>query len=201
MPRVQPLVPALVTGLLLAACGAGETADQEAPAVGEDAAVDDDDGADAPDDDAEGDDPGDDAAEADDPGDDAAEADDPGDGDASLSIGFGAEPANFDFTNTDGAAIPEALLGNVYEGLVKLDQDGEIQPLLAESYEVSDDASVYDFHLQPDATSANGDAYNAVAVAFSVEQVQQEWTTGLATGMDVEEDVEVVDEHFSRVTL
>ena len=31
----------------------------------------------------------------------------------------------------DGAAIPQALLVNVYEGLVKLDQDGEIVPPLA----------------------------------------------------------------------
>ena len=28
-----------------------------------------------------------------------------------------AEPANLDFTTTDGAAIPQALLDNVYEGL------------------------------------------------------------------------------------
>ena len=47
--------------------------------------------------------------------------------DSSLVIGFSAEPANLDFTRTDGAAIPEALLVNVYEGLVKLDQStGEV---------------------------------------------------------------------------
>lgn len=33
-----------------------------------------------------------------------------------LSVGFTAEPANFDFTRTDGSAIPQALLYNVYEG-------------------------------------------------------------------------------------
>jgi peptide/nickel transport system substrate-binding protein len=55
-----------------------------------------------------------------------------------LTIGFTAEPANLDFTTTDGAAIPEALLVNVYEGLVKLDQEtGEIAPLLAESWDIS----------------------------------------------------------------
>ncbi|MGH3491486.1 MAG: hypothetical protein ACRDP8_26650, partial [Actinopolymorphaceae bacterium] len=48
-----------------------------------------------------------------------------------LDVGFIAEPASLDFTKNDGAAIPQALLVNVYEGLVKLDGDGRIVPLLA----------------------------------------------------------------------
>ncbi len=46
----------------------------------------------------------------------------------SLTVGLVAEPANLDFTTTDGAAIPQALLDNVYEGLVKLEQNGKIRP-------------------------------------------------------------------------
>ncbi|MDF2709379.1 MAG: transporter substrate-binding protein [Nonomuraea muscovyensis] len=63
----------------------------------------------------------------------------------SLAVGFVAEPANLDFTSTEGAAIPQALLVNVYEGLVKLGQDGTIQPLLAEKWEVSPDRKTYTF--------------------------------------------------------
>ena len=57
----------------------------------------------------------------------------------SVSIGLAAEPANLDFSRTEGAAIPQALLVNVYEGLVKLDQRGRIVPLLARSWTVSPD--------------------------------------------------------------
>ena len=68
----------------------------------------------------------------------------------SLVLGLVAEPATLDFTQDGGAAIPQALLVNVYEGLVKLDQDGEIVPALA-TWEVSDDGLTYTFDLVADA--------------------------------------------------
>ena len=52
-------------------------------------------------------------------------------GSEKITLGLVAEPASLDFTKTDGAAIPQALLVNVYEGLVKLDQDGKTVPALA----------------------------------------------------------------------
>jgi peptide/nickel transport system substrate-binding protein len=111
-----------------------------------------------------------------------------------LSIGFTAEPANLDFTTSDGAAIPEALLVNVYEGLVKIDQDtGEIVPALAESWEVSEDGTTYDFTLREGATFSNGEDFTAEDVKFSIERVQSDdWTISLKSGMDVVESVEVV---------
>ncbi|MGI8576203.1 MAG: ABC transporter substrate-binding protein [Egibacteraceae bacterium] len=120
----------------------------------------------------------------------------------SLTVGFAAEPANLDFTTTDGAAIPEALLVNVYEGLVKIGQDGEIEPLLAESFQVSDDRLTYDFMLQPDVTFHNGDAFTAEDVKFSIERVQSDaWTVSLKQAMDVVESVEAVSPTHARVTL
>src|SRR4030088_1592937 len=74
----------------------------------------------------------------------------------SLSVGFTAEPQNFDFTRTDGAAIPQALLYNVYEGLVKLDADGKIVPLLANAWTVSPDRKTYDFQLRQNVRFSNG---------------------------------------------
>ena len=46
----------------------------------------------------------------------------------SITIGLVAEPASLDFTKVDGAAIPQVLLTNIYETLVKQDQDGKIVP-------------------------------------------------------------------------
>jgi peptide/nickel transport system substrate-binding protein len=41
-----------------------------------------------------------------------------GDSTHKLTVGLAAEPASLDFTRTDGAAIPQALLYNVDEPLV-----------------------------------------------------------------------------------
>src|SRR4028119_1454517 len=51
---------------------------------------------------------------------------DGGAGTEEVVLGFVAEPANLDFTTTDGAAIPQVLLYNVYESLVEGDQAGVI---------------------------------------------------------------------------
>lgn len=123
--------------------------------------------------------------------------------DSSLVIGFSAEPANLDFTRTDGAAIPEALLVNVYEGLVKLDQStGEIVPLLAESWTVSEDRRTYEFTLREGVRFSNGAEFTAEDVKFSIERVKSDaWTISLKKGMDVVESVEVLSPTKVRVVL
>jgi peptide/nickel transport system substrate-binding protein len=112
----------------------------------------------------------------------------------SLHVGLTAEPASLDFTTSDGAAIPEALLYNVIETLVKVDAaSGDVVPLLAESYEVSADGKEYSFTLHDDVTFSNGDAFTAEDVQFSIERVQSPaWTVSLKSAMDVVEEVEVV---------
>jgi peptide/nickel transport system substrate-binding protein len=112
----------------------------------------------------------------------------------SLAVGLTAEPASLDFTTSDGAAIPEALLYNVVETLVKVDAaSGDVVPLLAESYEVSADGREYAFTLHEGVTFSNGDAFTAEDVAFSIERVQSPaWTVSLKAAMDVVDEVEVV---------
>ncbi|MFZ5872631.1 MAG: ABC transporter substrate-binding protein [Actinomycetota bacterium] len=124
-----------------------------------------------------------------------------GTGDESLSVGLVAEPASLDFTNTDGAAIPQALLYNVYEGLVKLDQDGEIQPLLAEEWEISEDRRTYTFQLVDNAVFSNGEPFTAEDAVFSIERVKSDWTVSLKAAMDVVESAEAVSDTELKVTL
>ncbi len=127
----------------------------------------------------------------------ATVAKDPG----TLAVGYTAEPANFDFTRTDGAAIPQALLYNVYEGLVKLDADGQIVPLLAESWTVSEDRKTYDFKLREDAKFSNGTPFTAEDVKFSLMRVKTEWTVSIKSTMDVVDRVDVVAPDHARVVL
>ncbi|MDA0636846.1 ABC transporter substrate-binding protein [Nonomuraea sp. MCN248] len=118
-----------------------------------------------------------------------------------LSVGFVAEPANLDFTSTEGAAIPQALLVNVYEGLVKLDQDGKLVPLLAEKWEVSDDRKTYTFTLRQGVKFTNGAPFTADDVVFSFDRVKTDWKLKITSQLDVVEKVEKKDDTTAVVTL
>ncbi|RLU85932.1 peptide ABC transporter substrate-binding protein [Streptomyces griseocarneus] len=118
-----------------------------------------------------------------------------------LSVGLIAEPASLDFTTTDGAAIPQAVLGSVYEGLVRLDQQGRIQPLLAERYERSDDGRVYTFHLRNGVKFSNGADFTADDAVFSIDRVKKDWKLKIARQMDVVDKAEKTDDHTLKVTL
>lgn len=119
-----------------------------------------------------------------------------------IIVAHSAEPVNLDFTTTDGAAIPQALMENVYESLVRIGQDGELQPALATDWEVSDDLRTYTFALDPEATFSNGEPVTAEHVKFSYERVQSDdWTNALSAKMDAIDSIEAVDEHTVAITL
>jgi peptide/nickel transport system substrate-binding protein len=120
----------------------------------------------------------------------------------SLVVGFAVEPANLDFTKTAGAAIPQVLLDNVYEGLVTQDESGEIVPRLAEDWTVSEDRKTYTFNLRQGVTFSNGDEFNAESVKFSIERVMSDaWTVPQALAMDVVDSVNVVSPEKVKVVL
>ena len=118
-----------------------------------------------------------------------------------LAVGLVAEPANLDFTRTDGAAIPQALLGNVYDGLVKLDNDGKIVPDLATTWTVSPDRKTYTFDLTGDATFSNGAKFTAEDAVFSINRVKTDWTISLKSAMDVVKDAKALSPTRLQVTL
>ena len=93
--------------------------------------------------------------------------------DATLTVGFALEPVSLDITGAAGAAIPQVLLGNVYEGLVAVGDDGSIVPALAESWSVSEDGLVYTFTLR-DATFHDGSVLTTSDVIWSLQRVSAE---------------------------
>ena len=121
--------------------------------------------------------------------------------DQSLAIGLVAEPASLDFTTTDGAAIPQALLGNVYNGLVKQDETGKIVPDLATSWTVSPDRKTYTFKLVDNAKFTNGQQFTADDAVFSIDRVKTAWTTSLKAAMDVVQTAKAVSPTELQVTL
>src|SRR5690606_15717450 len=62
--------------------------------------------------------------------------------------------------------------GIVYESLVENTAEG-IRPLLAESWDISEDGTVYTFQLRQDVTFHDGEPFNAEAVKLNIEAVQR----------------------------
>ena len=122
-------------------------------------------------------------------------------GASNITVGLVLEPASLDFTTVDGAAIPQVLLTNVYETLVKQDQDGKIVPGLASKWTVSDDKKTYTFDLPSKATFSNGDPFTADAAVFSINNVKTKWTISLKAGMAVVADAKAISPTQLQVTL
>lgn len=63
------------------------------------------------------------------------------------SIGYASDPKTWDALATSRSADSEAIV-NTYDGLVEYDNENEIKPALAESWEVSEDGKTYTFHIR-----------------------------------------------------
>ena len=107
-----------------------------------------------------------------------------------------AAATSLDFTTTGGAAIPAALMGNVYETLVTIADDGSIHPGLAESWDI--DGTEYTFHLR-EATFSNGDAFSAETAAWAINHTH-EWTNALGKQLAAAH-ASAVDEHTLKISL
>jgi peptide/nickel transport system substrate-binding protein len=58
----------------------------------------------------------------------------------------------------------------IFDALVWIDEEGEIAPALAESWEISDDGTEYTFKLREDVVFHNGEPFNADSVILSWER-------------------------------
>src|ERR1700685_1956249 len=88
-----------------------------------------------------------------------------------INIGSLYEPQNLDNTGGGGQGVTEALNGNVYEGLFKLNDNGSVSNLLATSYTVSSDGLTYTFKLHSGVKFASGKPLTSADVKFSIQKV------------------------------
>jgi peptide/nickel transport system substrate-binding protein len=99
----------------------------------------------------------------------------------SVVIGMVLEPApGLDPTTAAAAAIGQVVHYNVLEGLTKINMDGSVVPLLAESWSIDPDGKVYTFKLRKGVKFHDGEAFDASDVKFSFERAKAEGSTNKA---------------------
>lgn len=118
-----------------------------------------------------------------------------------VTIGLQLEPPTLDLTSNPAAAIPQVLLYNVYETLVRLQPDGSITPLLAESYDISEDGLTYTFNLREGVTFHNGESFTADDVVFSINRVLEKEDHPFRASFAPITNVEAVDDLTAVVTV
>src|SRR5690606_21719536 len=91
---------------------------------------------------------------------------------------------------------------NLFEGLTRIDAQGQVQPALAESWEISDDGKVYTFKLRTGAKFHDGTDFNADDVKFSLDRARAADSTNAQKALFAAIDtVEAVDPATVKVTL
>ncbi|HET6599141.1 MAG TPA: ABC transporter substrate-binding protein [Burkholderiaceae bacterium] len=96
----------------------------------------------------------------------------------SIVLGMTLEPApGLDPTSASAAAIGEVVHYNILEGLTKINLDGRITPLLAESWTIDPDGKVYTFKLRKGVKFQDGEAFDASDVKFSFERARAPTST------------------------
>ena len=119
-----------------------------------------------------------------------------------LTIGQTLEPPGLDPTAGAAAPIRYITYTNLYEGLVRVMQDGSVQPLLAESWTVSDDQKTYTFTLRQGVKFHDGSSFDCSNVKFSYERAVAPDSTNAQKGLfEPIEKTECPDAATAVVTL
>lgn len=123
-----------------------------------------------------------------------------GDDDAGgeFNIAWNAQPPSMDPMVTTANAARD-IGRNVFEQLVTIDASGEVQPVLAEDYEFSEDGTVLTFALREDVPFHNGSTMEATDVVASIERWQG--LSGLAQQYFDGAEVESPEEGVVTVTF
>jgi peptide/nickel transport system substrate-binding protein len=88
-----------------------------------------------------------------------------------LNVSISAEPGCLDGHGI--SATQQQFLGRlIYDNVVTLDDDGDIEPYLAESWDISEDGKTYTFHLKEGVTFSDGSPWNAEVLRQNFEHMR-----------------------------
>lgn len=116
-----------------------------------------------------------------------------------LIVSINGDPTSFnpDAVTDDNAST---VADNLYSGLLALNNNEEIIPDLAESWEISEDGLTYTFHLRPGIKWHDGEAFSSEDVKFTYEMIIAN-EGYLAKDLSIVSSMECPDENTFVVTL
>jgi len=97
-----------------------------------------------------------------------------------LRMGMQADPTQFDPQSLSATAIWRAI-ENMYDNLTRIKPDLTIEPSLAESWDISEDGTVYTFHIRQGVTFHDGSPLTADDVAFTYTRLLDPATASQST--------------------
>ena len=113
-----------------------------------------------------------------------------------IKLCIASEVTSLDPYNTTASADYQVFL-QMYEGMLFLNGDMELEPRVAEPYSVSDDGMTYTFNLRKGVKFHNGDELKASDVVFSITRAMQ--STAMANRTASIESVKAVDDYTVEV--
>lgn len=116
---------------------------------------------------------------------------------AVLEAAIGGEPDQLDPHRTS-AYFSFQVLENIYDTLVEPDENLEMQPALAESWEVSEDQLTWTFTLREDVTFHDGSDFTSADVVYSYQRIIDEELAN-AWRFDAVESVEAPDDYTVEI--
>lgn len=101
----------------------------------------------------------------------------------------------------EGAGTREVLF-NIYEGLVKPNCNGDLEPAIASAYSISDDGMVYTFTLRNGVLFHNGDTVTAEDVKASLDKCAGTGSDEpLVAAFSIVKEINIVDDSTVEVVL
>jgi peptide/nickel transport system substrate-binding protein len=104
---------------------------------------------------------------------------------AELRYGFTTEPVSLDPLSPKATADSRSILFNVFEGLVKPDTSGRMQPCIAESWTIERDGHIYNFTIRGGVRFHDGSILTPADVKFTLD-------TAIASGFGGLNNIEEV---------
>lgn len=90
----------------------------------------------------------------------------------------------------------------LYEGLIKISPNGEFQPSLAESWNISEDGREYTFKLRQGVVFSDGEKFDANAVKANFDAIMDNITRhGWLVSLQLLENYEVIDDYTFVIRL
>ncbi len=120
----------------------------------------------------------------------------------SVNVGVVLEPPHLDPTAGAAAAIDEIVYTNIFEGLTRINEAGDVEPALASSWDISEDGLRYRFMLEKNVRFHDGADFTAEDVVFSFERAMAEDSVNAQKGLFEAIDTIIINNpHEVTITL